>query len=417
MRRILLLGAAPAQIPALRAALDAGCEVHTADNRPENPGHRLAHVCHHVDASDASAVAALARELRVDGVAGFSSEVCARTAARVAAALGLPGSPLAGVENLSDKARFRACQRRAGLVAPAWREFAENDLAAGLDFIDSLGRERVVVKAVDNSGGRGVSIRPADPALALPAAFRASFSRRALVEEFVDRSGSQCGGDGWMRGGELVFLHPFDNRTLPPPADAVAIEETFPSRRSDPEIARLRQALAAAMRAAGYTDGPFNFDACFREDGRPFLFEIAPRNAGNSIPEVIARRTGVDLAAAVVAFALGGEPVLEQGLDEGQLGLPNSGRREARPPLGACHAIRILAAPADGILRSIDLAAEVEKWLWKRTDYVQPGAPVRAYRTAGEALGTLLFEFPDRATMDSVLPCLASGITVRLEDS
>ena len=225
--KLLVLGASPAQSPIIEAALADGHEVITADNLPDNPGHKLASKSFPVNAADAKACTDLARRLGVDGVVGYASEVCARTAARVAAELGLPGSPLPGVENLSNKAAFRRCQALTSCLVPESVVVAqENEMAQAVEFAQRHGNA-VVVKPVDNSGGRGVSILPADLTKAIMAAKAASWDGQVIVEQFIPRQGSQIGGDAWIEDGRIVFLHTFDNKTLPPPADAAALTRSI----------------------------------------------------------------------------------------------------------------------------------------------------------------------------------------------
>jgi biotin carboxylase len=385
----LVLGASRAQCPAIFAARRAGHEVLTADNVPDNPGHALADASFVVDASDADACTRLAESRNVDGVAGYASEVCARTAARVAARLGLPGSPVEGVENLSHKSAFRACQEKAGNQCLPWKVFGREDADLAERFAREL-RGRVVVKPVDNSGGRGVNVLPGDFRSAFANAAAASWLGQVVVEAHVARIGSQMGGDGWVEQGRLVFLDCFDNASLSAPAEAVAIQETFPSRRTGDEMDLLHGALGGCLAAAGYSDGPFNFDACFTENGQPFIFEIAPRNAGNLIPMVLARRTGVDFPDAVVRFSL----------DRGfRFALPES------MPAGASafHAIRVMAAPADGVFGGIEVSPRLVPRIIDRMDYVSPGQRVRRFQHAGDALGLLVMEFASAEERDKTM--------------
>ena len=387
--RLLVLGASAAQSPVIEAALAEGHEVFTADNVPSNPGHRLAHRSFPINAADAGECAELARGLRVDGVVGYASEVCARTAARVAHRLGLPGPPLAGVENLSNKAAFRRLQSSTAARTPHWIELGpDSGFPPARDFARRF-LDRVVVKPVDSSGGRGIAILPGDLIAALESALAASATRRVIIEEFVPRVGGQIGGDGWVEDGALVFLHAFDNQTLPAPADNVAIEETFPSRRTDAELASLKSILEQCLRAAGYTHGPINFDAAFCGTDEILVYEIAPRNAGNRIPDIIRRRTGVDFPRLVIG----------QALDPEFRFVPPVGV----PPSSPCHAIRVLAASSAGVFQGLRLHEDLQPFLLESHPFVEPGQPVRAFRNSGDSLGLLLLAFPDRDLMEHTM--------------
>lgn len=105
MKRILFLGAAHFQVPAIEYARRAGYYVLTCDNRPQNPGHDLAHESHNLSTIDLAGVLELARSREVDGILTFGSDVSALTAAVVAQDLGLPGSRVDTIETLTLKSR------------------------------------------------------------------------------------------------------------------------------------------------------------------------------------------------------------------------------------------------------------------------------------------------------------------------
>lgn len=399
--KILLLGAARHQVPAVEAALREGMEVFTADNVPSNPGHRLASRSFDISAADPDAVTRLAEELRVDGVLGFASEVCARTAARVAARLGLPGSPPAAVETLSFKDAFRQCTQSAGLQSLAWRSYRPEEAELAAAWAGGV-PSGVVVKPVDGSGGRGVTIHPAHFRPAFERAAASSREGRVVVEERVVPAGGQFGGDGWMEQGRLKFLHCFDNGTLPAPDNGAAIQETFPCGRDGASLERMRHHLEALMQACGYTRGPFNFDGCFLEDGRPFVFEIGPRNGGNFIPHQIQRQTGVDLTSAAVRSAVSPSfalpvPAWDHGGEQ------------------RFHATWVLHARQNGILREVRLAPELDPHLQEMIPYVPPGASVRAFATSGDALGMLLLQFTTREEMLGVMERMPALCQIELD--
>lgn len=389
MKRILFLGAARHQVPAIQAAIQAGMEIFTTDNLPDNPGHKLAAKSFSISAADPHAVLELATSLKIDGVLGFASEVCARTAARVADWMGLPGNPWNAVEILSEKDRFRDLLSREGIQSLAWKSFATEDSAEASTWAAQF-PNGCVVKPVDNSGGRGITICPSAETFpqAFAAALAASWQKRVVVEEFLLRSGSQIGGDGWMQGGKLVFIHYLDNDTLPPPADGVAISEKFPSAHPPDKLAAMKALLEQMLIAAGYTQGPFNFDGCFLADGHPFVFEIAPRNGGAFIPTMIQHQTGVDLTTAAVQAAVDRNFVLT---------LP------PMLPSGRYHALTIIASPQDGALRGIRLAAELVPHVMEQVFYKFPGSVVRRYQTAGDALGILLLQFASAGEMNLMM--------------
>ena len=91
------------RLPSLFIAIVHGIFVITCDYLPDNPGHQYAHEYHNVSTTDKEAVLNLARELKVDGVVAYASDVAAPVAAYVCEKLGLPSSPYESVRILSTK--------------------------------------------------------------------------------------------------------------------------------------------------------------------------------------------------------------------------------------------------------------------------------------------------------------------------
>src|SRR5919109_2163492 len=88
-RRLLVLGAGPAQLGLLGAARERGLFVIACDRDPAAPGFRLADRRAIVSTEDEPSIERLARAERVDGLVSPGSDWPVGIAARVAARLGL----------------------------------------------------------------------------------------------------------------------------------------------------------------------------------------------------------------------------------------------------------------------------------------------------------------------------------------
>src|SRR5690606_16826191 len=116
--KLLILAASTYQIPFIVAARRLGCHVLTVDNRPDNPGHRLADQAIDCDTTDTDSLVGIAREHRVDGVVAAATDVALDAAARIASELGLPGPTPACTRVLTRKIAFRQLQATLGLPTP-----------------------------------------------------------------------------------------------------------------------------------------------------------------------------------------------------------------------------------------------------------------------------------------------------------
>lgn len=307
-KTILFLGASPQQLAPIEYARAAGYRVVTCDNRPDNPGHLLADRSHDVSTTAMEAVLRVAEAERIDAVVSFGSDVAAPTAAFVSERLGLPGNPLDAVRKLTNKHLFRAFQAELGRFHPRHLDLSAADLSDPDAVIARVRREvgeRVIVKPVDSSGGKGVRKTATSDALlpALQTAISHSLSGRAIVEGVVDQLGYQICGEGFLKDGRIVF-HAFANEHFTDGIH-VPVGESFPSVFDERLVERGVAELQLLFERSGLRQGPFNFDLMFTEDGDVFVVEIGPRNGGNRMPEAIRYGTGVDTIAATVEVALG----------------------------------------------------------------------------------------------------------------
>jgi biotin carboxylase len=379
---VLFLGASPQQLAPLAYARAAGYRLVTCDNRPDNPGHRLADASHEVSTLDREGVLAVARAERIDAIVCYASDVSAPAAAYVAERLGLPGNPTGAVELLTDKARFRAWQRQQGFLVPAHLALAAAQLGeAGLEarIVARLGLP-LVVKPTDASGGKGIAFVRDAAALAAALADAAAASRAGtiVVEQFVGRIGHQVCGEGFLVDGRIDFVafadeHFTDGLHVP-------VGETFPGSHDDAAVARGTAVLQSIFSRLGMVRGPFNFDLFFTAGGEPFVVEIGPRNGGNRMPEAVRLAYGVDLAGATVEAALGRPVALSP-----------------TPP--RCRATYSVHSRVDGVLERIDYAPALEPHILDRAHYVAPGEPVQRFRMGSLMLGNLLLGFDTPAQM------------------
>jgi biotin carboxylase len=388
MKKVLFLGAAPFQLPPIDYALRCGHQVVTCDNRPDNPGHRLAHRSYDVSTVDAAAVLRIAEREQVDGVLAYASDVSAPTAAHVAWRLGLPGNPPAAVDLLTRKDRFRDFLSQTGLQPLLHRSFRAEEQGAIRPYVEQAARP-MVIKPVDASGSKGVSLL--DPegfdALGVDQAFAESRSCTVVVEEHVPKSGHQVCGDGFVEDGELVFVDFGDGHFYDDGCFLAPFAETFPSLHSSGVLVRAKQALERILFAAGYRQGPINLDVLITTSGEPFVIEIGPRAGGNFIPTAISYRTGVDLVAAAV----------EGCLDSGYR-LPRERAQE-----GGYVACYMVHSRTGGIFQRLRLSQELRHHLIETNLYLEPGGRVGPFLKASEAVGNLILRFDSSTQMHQMV--------------
>lgn len=204
MKKVLMLGGAMQQIPAIMAAKEKGYYTITCDYLPDNPGHKYSDEYYNVSTIDKEAVLTLAKKLNIDGIVAYASDPSAPTAAYVSEILGLPGNPYKSVEILTQKDLFREFLMKNGFNSPQAKGYGSYEEA--MEEIDRF-KFPVMIKPVDSSGSKGVVkiTEKAQLKSAVDEAMMYSRSRRIIVEEFIKKKGYQISGDGFSVDGKLVF--------------------------------------------------------------------------------------------------------------------------------------------------------------------------------------------------------------------
>jgi biotin carboxylase len=350
-KRVLVLGAGPAQLGLLEAARKRGLFTIAVDRDPAAPGFALADRRAIISTEDERGIGRLAVAERIDGVIAPGIDWPVGIAARVATKVGIshPLQPSTGALVVS-KARQRERFEAAGVPQPGWTlVFGPRD---GLPL-------PCVVKAPDRQGQRGLSVvrDEQELATAIAAAVQASRNGAALVEELVE--GPEVTVNAFSVDGSFHALTVTDRITADPPAFGVALAHVWPSEAQTGaavEVARL------AAQALGITDGPTYTQVRMSADG-PKVMEVAARVGGGHDAELCEAALGVDLNGLALAAALGEE-------------LPQI---EARPRVGG--ATTAFLVPPSGEL----LAAEGVEDAQRSEGVVR----VRLYRRPGFRFGEL----------------------------
>ena len=390
----MILGAGPYQVPGIRRATELGLEAITVDYLPENVGHQHSQQSVNCSVLDKGGVLRAARNLAVDGIISLA-DMAMSTAASVAAELSLPGSPPGAVQILSDKAKFRAMQRAHGLHCPQF--------IAGDDWSKLVGRTNtlsppLMFKPTDSRGSCGVSridVRDRErEAEAFLNAQQHSSSKEVCVEEFVE--GLDVSGDGFMFNEQLAFVLTTQKHAR----GYVPIGHSLPPSLASGDQQRVHAAVTAACQAAGYSDGPLDFDAVVSPD-KVTIIEINPRLGGNGIPFLIAHSSGVNLLTIALRFAVG-EPL-------------NFTRSVA--PLKGCGSW-VFGSNRSGRLLRIASEAELKDKVPELLVYLlrcRIGEDVAAFSHSGKSLGFAVFDCRQPSDYDRTVDRIAQALQLSVQ--
>ena len=377
MKTILLLGGSAQQIVAIETAKRLGYFTVLCDYLSDNPGQYVADKFYLVSTTDKDAVLEVAKNENVDGVLAYASDPAAPTAAYVAEKLGLPGSPYKSVEILCNKDRFRKFLSDNNFCTPKAKGYT--DLGNAIDDLkNNYFKYPVIVKPVDSSGSKGVSkidsIDEENDKLDYAMSF--SRSKKIIIEEFVEKFGYQIAGDGLSVNGKLVFRYfandHFDEKCVNP---FVPISASFPYSMPQAVQDKIHGEIQRLLDLLHMQTTTYNFDMRIDKDYNVYLMEVAPRDGGNYIPDVIKYATGIDLVECAVKAALGEKIEINDVNPEGYY---------------AYFAVHSLV---DGILKSVEFSEEGKKHIIKNHLIKKPGDEIRAFTGANTTLGCLVMKF------------------------
>jgi biotin carboxylase len=301
-RRLLVLGAGPAQLGLLETARALDLFTIAVDRDPEAPGFPLADRRALISTEDEPSIERLAEAERVDGVIAPGIDWPVAIAARVARRLALPHpiDPETAVLATS-KVRQRERFAEAGVPQPEMRICRDAVEAAAA--AAELGYP-CVVKAPDRQGQRGLTlvIDAREFGAAAQQALAVSRAGACLVEELIE--GQEVTVNAFSVAGRFYPLTVTDRSRAEPPAFGVALAHVWPSGLDPAHVGGAIEAARDAAAAIGITDGPTYTQVVVGDDG-PRVVELAARLGGGHDAELCEVALGVDLNELALAAALG----------------------------------------------------------------------------------------------------------------
>ena len=353
-KRLLVLGAGPAQLGLLQAARDRGLFVIALDRDPAAPGLQFADRRAIISTEDERGIQRLAEAERVEGVIAPGIDWPVAIAARVAERMRLPHAidPATAVLATS-KMRQRERLAEGGVPQPRWKLVGEPDHELGFP---------CVVKAPDRQGQKGLALvrEEGDLRGAVEHAIAESRSGLALVEELVD--GPEVTVNAFSLRGDFHPLTVTDRLTAEPPAFGVALAHVWRAEASEESAVDVARRAAEAL---GIEQGPTYTQLRIGADG-PQVMELAARLGGGHDAELVHAAVGVDLNGLAIDAALG-QPIWSAAL-------------RAEPQVGG--AIVRFLVPPEGVLQEVQGIDEARA--------VEGVEEVRIYREAGHVFGPFL---------------------------
>ena len=399
-KKLMLLGGIRYLLPVIKAAHEQGYYVITADYLPDNIAHKYSDEYVNVSIIDKEAVLKVAQEKQIDGIMSFGVDPGVVSAAYVAEKMGLPFQcSYEAACILQDKSRFRQFLAEHDFNCPK---------AKGYDNIDEALKDidyftwPVIVKPVDSAGSKGVTKveRKEELKSSIEKALSSSFSKRFIIEDFLDIVGCQSSADVFAINGKLAYPafsdQLFDKSAANPFTPAI---EIWPSSMPKTVQQELSEELQRLFKLLGIRSGIFNIESRLCSNGKAYLMEVSPRGGGNRIAELQTMATGQDLIANEVRQIMGRNIV----------GITN-------PTYDGVWCNYILHSSFEGILKSIDINSNFKsKHVMGEGYSVAIGDKIVPFTGANTSLGTLFLRTDSRKEMDDILSHIGDYVSIKLK--
>ena len=413
--KILILGGGFQQLPAIQKAHELGLIVLLVDYLPDAPGRREADQSFLISTRDKEKILELARKEGVDGILAFASDPAEETAAYVAEKMGLPGGMYAAAGILGNKRKFREFLAMHRIPAPKHfpMDYPESDLPYP-----------VVVKPLDSSGSKGVTILRSYDAGRLLQAYQAavscSLSGQAMAEECISYGYRHLiGGDVIVRGGNVI-LYGLMDCIREEGKNLVPCGKIYPCGAGDEVKVRIAKIMQTVIHKLSITDAEMNVEFIAGKDGEVYPIEIALRCGGNGIPQLLSDATGIDWICEELQRTLRRangpnansmeecreecqEEFLEQA--DGQENDADSADagRLVHVDLHGIYATYNLHANQPGMYAGYELNPELFGHLYREDIFRRKGESVGIYENASGIIGILYFHFASRAEVETYL--------------
>ena len=383
MKKIMILGAGIYQVPLIRAAKEMGLTVIVASIKGDYPGFALADKVHYINTTDREAILKAAVSEKINGICTTGTDVAVASIGYVCEKMGLSGISKEAADLVTDKAKMKEAFQKGGVSASRFRKVFSCEEAKKA--AEELGFP-VVIKCVDSSGSRGITlVKEAEGIFeAAEKAFSCSKKDYLLVEEAL--SGTEIGVDGAVQDGRIVFLAPHDKFVYKSENITIPAGHSFPYSGGGAAEKEICRQMELAVKALGLKNCFFNADV-FVKGEQVSVIEVGGRTGATCIPELISIYYVFDFYKKILASARGDRPKFPE-------------IKKKRP----CMA-RLLMSPKDGVITSVDekkIKMLQEKGMLMTLDFSE-GHTVEKMENGTNRLGHLVAEAKNTEEFEEVL--------------
>ena len=261
----------------------------------------------------------------------------------------------------------------------------------------------VVVKPLDSSGSKGVTIlRSYDAGRLLRAyqtAVSCSLSGQAMAEEYISYGYRHLiGGDVIVRDGNVI-LYGLMDCIREEGKNLVPCGKIYPCGAEDEVKVRIARIMQTVIHKLSITDAEMNVEFIAGKDGEVYPIEIALRCGGNGIPQLLSDATGIDWIREEVQRTLR----RANGPNANFLETSRFAGKLVPTDLQGIYATYNLHANQSGMYAGYELHPELSGYLYREEIFRRKGEAVGTYENASGIIGILYFHFASRAEAETYL--------------
>lgn len=393
-----MLGGSAQQIVVIQTAKELGYYTVLCDYLIDNPGRKYADKFYLVSTIDKKGVLEVAEKERVDGVLAYASDPAAPTAAYVAKKMNLCSNPYESIEILCNKDLFRKFLKENEFCTPKSKGY-EFVAEACADLESGEFQLPVIVKPVDSSGSKGVTILDTGGCWiqGVERAFSYSRSKRILIEEYIEKKHRYIiGGDIFVLDGKVVLWGLMNCHRDFLVNHLVPVGKSYPLFMDDIELKNIKIVLEKLVSKLDIRNGAMNVELIVDKSDNIFLLDVGPRSGGNMIPDLLGDIFGINIPKMSIQVAMGEK--VEFKCDK----------------VESCYATLNLHSDRNGIYENIEFDKKLEKYIYRKSLYKKEGDIVEYFDNASKCLGIVFMKFNDKVVMETTLNNIHDLISLKL---
>jgi len=373
MDSVLFLGGVYSDFPLLRALQNRSLFVTILNNAPVDSVNSYANQYLNIDYSDKAAVLDIAREQKTSFIISGCNDAAYLTCAYVAEVLNLPGyDSFETALILHHKDRFRAFMKENGFSSQNFLKCTDSESYKSID--QNQLKFPVVIKPVDRSGGKGISIVDSMSEIenALDKAFESTMSGDVIIEDF--KAGELKSFSAFVIDGEIRFSF-FDHEYAKYNPFQVS-SSMAPLENKESIKEKLKKAVTDIVNKLSLVDGLIHTQ--FLLDGDNYhIVEITRRTPGDLYALPVHLLTGIEYSQLTLNAYMGESLELE--------------KREAKTGYTIRHCP---AVENNGVIEGFHISASIQNYLVESIKYLDVGDVVDNHRF--QRMGVFILFFTDK---------------------